>query len=728
MLLHAWGIEHPFPRLQKDDLTGLPDVPATPWVPGWDTGEDCQTIPSLRALTLTPGRVAVNHWPDGCPNEAEFDTIFDPSGSGLPTYEWTAGAGTWIPDAPMGHGTRTWLKCAALPASPWVASITSYDDWAADPCFEWLVWRWAVPNAVTARPYVALRVGGADGIVIRLPVASPGVDIPDRPQVYRLDTGVAAYVLAEWDSGGSRQRVSDSGPQMEVVTFRTVEPGVYVVTLSGTDGEAMILDDTLSLAEEPLVCTMCGALGSFSVTPMEFPASGTAKKAAPGYWPAWSNPSDGYLDIRTYLPLGGSVSSDIDLHNVGGGENPLLDPWTQPEITLETTDATRSPVVYVVNELHPAVLSDPDPIVTDASSWAESWRIEETRDGREARAEVTFVDDPTLDLDVLRGNEWCEVAIGHRWANSTPSGGAEFMETVLGGFLEITGRSREGRVRGGAPQLEAVVYPWTRRLAGPNQTRKWMCRAAGVSWANWPLVEAVEWLLTSCGVPEDMQSFSFSDPGLAATLRVPCARPWERRYAFGHEDSVIAALDALVVSCGCRWRVLRSGAIDVYDPQPWDGEPDMILNESWVGIEDMIQSIHVGFDVEQRANVVLHLGATASGAVAVGHVADNDSLYDTASRDFLGDDWWSVRLDWGNTDPTTTATAELLRRSQYRSVVEWSWLGHPQLAPGMHVLVDVDGVGLPSGSIVEVLAKSSVIDGTIPDYTETVRAGVVSVP
>lgn len=209
-------------------------------------------------------------------------------------------------------------------------------------------------------------------------------------------------------------------------------------------------------------------------------------------------------------------------------------------------------------------------------------------------------------------------------------------------------------------------------------------------------------------------------------LVVPCPRPWERRYAYGYEDGVIQALDDLCAACGCRMRVRRTGEIEITNPVPWNGAPDYVITDGTTEASEMIESMEVHLDGSHRANVVLHIGSDRMGRTVTGLVSDPESITDPLSPRYLGDDWWAVRRDRSNTDPEATARAELLRRSYYQQTVTWTWAGHPTLAPGAHVRIDVDGIRMPRGTVVQVLSKRSVVTPTL--YTETVTAGVVTQP
>ena len=109
---HRWGIEHSFPRLSDRLQSGQADDPRIPGLEEW-THDGTTTIPSLRAMTLAPTNEWIDHWPDGCDNEAELSTLFDLPGRADVIY-WDAVTGSWTPVAPTGYGFHIWLATAEL--------------------------------------------------------------------------------------------------------------------------------------------------------------------------------------------------------------------------------------------------------------------------------------------------------------------------------------------------------------------------------------------------------------------------------------------------------------------------------------------------------------------------------------------------------------------------------------------------------------------------------------
>jgi hypothetical protein len=318
---HAWAMEHPFPRLDDRQASGSPSEDRQPWLPTWQfegTGAGgCQTIPSLRALSLSAHPEWMSHRPVFCANEAELKTVFgfderDP----LPT-SWVGKAGTWGPDSPIGYNDTIWLRCEKLSATtPGYGHIQTYMPWMKEPSFQFLLWRWSPAGTLATRPYVTISVGvnkdGVGGVSILLPSngSAGSGSKPSRVQVATTRmVGGDVETLAELDQPSRVSRIADTTPQLEVVTLRSIEPGAYILTVG--DSEALIFDSDTSLKRARIDVWFVDCLGSFTIYPMVFPYAGVAKKVRATNFPLWTNGAGGELLVRSYAPEGSSVTGTL---------------------------------------------------------------------------------------------------------------------------------------------------------------------------------------------------------------------------------------------------------------------------------------------------------------------------------------------------------------------------------------------------------------------------------
>lgn len=710
----AWGMEHRFPKASDREITGLSAVNPTAWTPPWSLSGTL-ILPALRALILNYDLDYADQWPVGA--SADYETALDYAGR--TPYEWTQTDGTWVPDVPHGYGDTTWLRCVDLDAG--VATVDSIDDLCAEPSVGVMFWRWA-PQDITDMPAISVRFGyvnpGQPGLRVWVPMAVPGATTP-KPRVLS-----GTRLLAEMDSQSSVTSSSDATPRLESIWLRSVEPGVYVVALS-TGEEAVIVDDTLTLDAAPVTIQAQGIHCCVTMWRMQHAASGTAQLARAGEWPLWTYP-DGALVLRTYETVDTSVTSDLNLLN-GGSIDPLNPPTTQAELTLETTDPCYTPVVYCCQEVHPVELTEPSPDWADISDWWERWEITEAIDGRGSSAQAYPVLDPdqTIPWDDLAMNMVGQITVAHKWPTLTPAEDLATGEVLLTGFWEITERSRDGGSYG-VPQLSATLRPWTWRWEGGSEPRKRLTSHAGISWAGWPLQDALEQILGSIGVPTASElTWALALGEDPSTITIPMRHPWERDYEFG-DAGITEVLDRLTKACGVRWRVTRLGQIEVYREQEWDGTvPAWTLSDTPATAHDSVESIRVSRSSDRIRNVVLHLGMDAQNEPLWGLAEDYPGRMTPGAPTYLGDDWWAIERDNANTDPDTSALTELTRRAHYQRTVEWTWLGHPDLEVGSYVNVDFDGLGLDPGTIVRVISKRSTIDSTRMRYSETCTAGVL---
>ena len=221
-----------------------------------------------------------------------------------------------------------------------------------------------------------------------------------------------------------------------------------------------------------------------------------------------------------------------------------------------------------------------------------------------------------------------------------------------------------------------IVYPWSSRLAA-----KRMVNFGEMSFAGWPLEDLVHTLLEAQGVPEELILFELPEGTSLDDLKVPCARKWERRHAYPYDAGFIESFDELLASVGCRWRCTRTGEIAIFQPMPWNGIPDWVLDDadpSWV---DLMEARRITTDALTMSNVVFHVGADPYGALLMGMVLDDASLQVTDHPMFVGEDRWSVSVDLGNEDPEAAALIDAARASvSGGSPGDWS---APSGSPGI---------------------------------------------
>lgn len=597
-----------------------------------------------------------------------------------------------------------WIGALPTPPAPGTAFMLSFS------------------TTMAVQPSVSLTVGSrltSPGLSVWVPFETRAAETP-KPLV--LSGG---RVLAECDDYATAATAQDASPQIGSIAIRSIEQGAYVVSLSSGQ-EALIVDPNVQMAEARARVSFFAVYGACALwrqlhgTLSEDPNEGYAILSAPGQWAPWAA-LPGSLRIRASVPEETSVSCAM---NTDASADP---PTTRPQVILRTDDRTYTPVVYCVQEVHPAILTEPsteDMTETDISEFWERWDIEETMDGRNSRARATPSIDPDIDWDLLKQNSWSQLTVAHAWPGTTSEEDLAEGAVLFTGFWDIQGYARQ-RDNYGQPVMTATLMPWTWRWESGAGPRKWMTLHSSISWDGWPLQEALEQILSEAGMPWSLVSWDLISGVEPEDIVIPSRRPWERAYVL-EDMGVTEALDVLTRACHVHWRLRRDGGIELYHEVEYDGStPEWTVTDTPTNTIDTVDSISVSRASDQMRNVVLHIGSNPYGTRLTRLCWDQASIGDPTAPHYIGDDWWSVVRDPANDDPGTSATRELLRRSRYQREVEWTWPGHPKMEVGAYVSIDFDEIGLTSGTVARVLSKRSTIDGNTMTYKETVRAGVL---
>ncbi len=744
VIRQAWAQELPFPKLSDRAVTADPEELRQPWLMPWIYG-GTEVEPHFRALTLTSELQWNDHWMTTTGQDATYvQLIADlatalsfPRGGSTPIY-WKNLAGTFEPTNPSGYSDTIWLATRTHASQlGGLARCEMTSTWPAETSFSIIMHRWSPlltrTQAAPFRPYARVTLGQSDqhvnsGIIINLPMRMPaqgGLDFPaPRAQVFRA--GSTNTMIAEFDSAAQASLAADMSPTVDVVTIRSMEQGVYLVGLSGSDTPALIVDSTLALEAATVTVDFVASHGAFAFVAHEYTTGGVATKLTPGVWPAWSGAENGEMILRTSEPDGTSVATDLQESNITSidPDNPAT---TQPKLTLSTTDQYYTPVVWYPEERHPAVKGDPDGSVVDYSSWFDRWIVRERTDGR-ANTATFFPTDDEVELSDLNGNEWAEVWLGHQWPDLSLAADEALLVQVMSGPVSLPRTKRDGDNRDGKSQTLLQIGTWMERFQDGRDSKKPMANHAGVSFQDRPIEETVRYILDGKGVPPELISFDSIDPAVLAELTLPNERPWERRYAYAFETSAIEALNDLLAAVSLRFRITRQGVFDCFFPAAYSGIPDHTITDSEGAHIDLLESIETDRRSKGLRNWVLHIGQDRDGNSVIGITADSASIYDPTSPRYIGDDWWSVVFDPGNPNAEVTAGIELERRRRWQVAVRWTWAGHPAWEVGDTVEIDVGGIRLPRGSVVEILEKRSVGRADTLAYEETITAGLLETP
>ncbi len=617
------------------------------------TCEGCEIIPVLRALGLRGYAVKADMSLDDWSVEAgDYWKLARPAGRPRVAYLF------WYDARPNRYG----VVMSRVQFEPRVAL--------------WL-WRFAPPDGQTDPVFVELTLHG-DGLGPAYTVQIPLLDEQYKfPRLWRHDPGDDQPRLVDELQRYDITRLAMRGGVYEQHVWVEETDGVLLISLSGA-AEPWVYqpDDGEGPSRGHVSVTVRGHCAMFNLQPIRYPSQGTARPVRYVRVPDWMTQTPDYIAVSGGH---GTVQVSEDSGSVDG--------WTRPLVTLRSTDPHKRPVVYLVHQYHRAEIGAGDSAPQSTAGQAKFvrlwWRRRMWR-GWRFRAELCDFDGAYQ----WRGNEKVTVSAGWQAADTQ----------VMVGYLSGPARRREADELMGRPTVEAEGRDYiAARLAG-KKFMAWHGSPVGWNFAEW-----FKYVLGRAGVPETL--VDVEDDGYVIDAM---PEKWRGRYEFGHDVEVVQALDEIVRARGWVWGINELGQIWAGPEPQYSGTPDFVIDDDAASEADRIVRVAAHRAVEDFRNyVAVFPGRRAAEAVVW---CDEASHREASSDAFVGDDWWQVVAAPDEAKAEALAWRLFQDARRWRADIVWETPGKPKLRPGMFVQVQVDGLGLPAGSVFQIVQDVGLMD------------------
>lgn len=644
---HGFAYDWRFESVKDDRPSQAEDFRPT-WI-----GDGCEIIPVLRALGLR-----------GYAVKADMDLS-----------EWSVEAGDyWKAVRPAGKPRVAYLFWydARPDRHGIVMSMAEFEPRVA----VWM-WRFSPPDGQTEPVFVEVTLHG-DGLGPAYTVQVPLHDQTYKyPRLWRHDVGDAEPHIVDELQRYDAARLAMAGGAVEQHLWVEETDGVLVISLSGA-AEPWVYqpEDGQGPSRGHISVTFRGHCAMFNLQPIQYPSQGTATPTHFLYVPDWINRTPQYLAVTGGV---GTVSVAEDTQSDATSSRPV--------VTLTRTEACKRPVVYVVHQYHEAAIDAgeafPSSTVGDENLLALRWRRRLYR-GWEFRATLRDFDGGYE----WKGNEKVTVKVG--WQSADVQ--------VMVGYLREPARLREADEYLGRAVVEVQGADYVTARLSRRKYMTWHGSPVGWNFASW-----FRYVLNRAGVADAL--VAVEDDGYIIQ-----AMPdrWRGRYEFGHDVQVVDALDEVVRSRGWVWGVNEQGEIWAGPEPEYSGVPDFVLDDAATAEDERIRRVEAQRASEQFRNYVAVFAGRDKAEAAIWR--DEDSHRDPSSPSFIGDDWWLVEVAPDERDPAVAAWQMFQQAYRQRHEIVWETIGRPQLAPGMFVRVDVDGLGVPAGTVFQITEDMGMVD------------------
>lgn len=673
--------------------------------PEWDLSSEghynVEIIPELRAAG-----------PRGICGRADM-TLYDPQ-TNTGNWERTNHQGLpncsnlWKEVYPVGHPRAKCLffydaRGAYDVNVGYFGEVTSRYDWPHEPNFVLRAYRYApspsLPNAGYC--YLELQLLGdsqAGQWSLVLPVAGTEGQARYPRLGWRLMAEDDWQVLREFRTAPHEVAALRGKPFEQVVTWETIDRHIRL----NIDGRTLVywVPPNLQEPNSPLIAAgpmriiVYGHAAMVNLTPICYPdgfqAPCVVQRAS--YFPVDNTifSPEPTFDVIAWEPPGTAALPGASVTTVGNEDR-----WV-PKVSFTSASPYHRAIVYLHEmDFAPTISAgESDPYETQGNDVVVSANGVLTNSWREARCRVVLDldQDAVGDLPNWKGNNKITVSAG--WDDGCLSDIATQFTGYLIGSAHVREGERPGRVsvvlkaRDGFVRLERKYWQHLGTFEG------------------WTLQEAFHRVLNQCGIPDENISFTGD-----SELVIPYGeRLADLRFDFDQDTPVPEGLDRLVQSCGYTWGVNQEGVWFCRPPVAYSGTPDFTLHDDTLNADDVafaLRSENVRGEGDPKqgfANAVF---------VRIDRGAEQDvawrrnvaSHQDPAADDFIGDDWWFVFV--GYDEPSAAALAEriLAERRQRQKMLYFRCSGKPALFPDHFVRVQATGVGMPSGSVFQIVRK-----------------------
>ena len=441
------------------------------------------------------------------------------------------------------------------------------------------------------------------------------------------------------------------------------------------------------MAPGPVEVLVMGHTAAFSLLPLVYPDEAVLDAAD------WFGPPGVFTQTPSYRWIGSrppGTSLSVSAHPASH------DGMAKPRVRFSSSGVAR-PVLYTIQEYRPAQIGSGESAPVH-SQGNDAFRVREAsgtltdrRRGATMRASIEAK--TGSELVELKPNGKVSAAVGLE-----DEAGIAIMHRQFTGYLapaEYDIRS-PGRVRA---EIEAADGIDT-RLVHKRMLLK-------PSFAGWPVDEAFHYILNCSGIPDALMS---TQADLAARLGVYYHLPLSATSAepvlkFTPDIGVIEALDTICRVRALEWGVNEDGVYFLRQPVVYEpGAEVWTLDADATADDDFVYSLQAAGSLDEFVNIVFVLtGSTWSARAS--WLWDSASVLDPTDSAYIGDDWWHVEVLPDADHPELIARHLWDRRQTLRRMLFFSNATRPDLMPGAFIKVQVEGIGVPAGSIFRIVKK-----------------------
>ncbi len=441
------------------------------------------------------------------------------------------------------------------------------------------------------------------------------------------------------------------------------------------------------MAPGPLEVLIIGHTASFSILPLVYPDEAVLDAAD------WFGPPALFTQTPTYRWVGSRPPSTA----ITVGPHPdSRDGISKPRVRFESAGIAR-PVLTMIQEYRPAQIggAEPEPVDSQGNDGLRvrdaSGTLTDRRRGATMRA--TIEADVGNQLPPLQPNSKVSASVGLQDAE-----GVVVMHRQFTGYLAPAEHDMRspGHIRAEIEAADGIDA----RLSHKRMLLK-------PSFGGWPIDEAFRHILNCSGIPDSLMSIpddlaARMGPYYCLPLSATSSEPLLK---FTPDIGVIEALDTICRVRGLEWGVNEHGEYFLRQPIVYEPASEVFtLDADAIVEDDFVYSLQSAGSLDEFVNIVFVLAGSGWSTRAT-WLWDSASVLDPASAAYIGDDWWHVEVAPDADNPELLARHLWARRQRLRRVVFFSNSSRPDLMPDQFIKVQVDGIGVTSGSIFRIVKK-----------------------
>lgn len=544
------------------------------------------------------------------------------------------------------------------------------------------------------------------------------------------DDGGGLWRLYEWDAERATTTVDWQRQEFRGSMESTTRPETHWVMVIPTCGRLVIMGSklesawvyapqdgiTLRSGQAALEFRQCRGWAVYGR--VAYPASVAMQSPVITYGDSWTQAAE----IRVNAETGNHDDTD-DASYVGAYE--VIDSGTgyftaRHSVTITNASAdteaptgvtvgkTHTPIMYALQEIHEATLTDPEETPEDKSEYLDDITVRHSPTGRGhvATAVLRNWDSPgDGETEYVLGNAFGTAGVDlygiGRWSLRTrhiTSQGPEDFATAFNGYTT--------RIRA-LPRTDKAQYPML-SVSMQDRTFLWGDGKSSMAFmpdfAGWDFQEACLLILEAFGCPEEETVWpeEYADDPVS----VP-RQPLSGATKFAPDVEVMEALDQLCKWCGFRWHLDTTGrAVFEYSPAI-KGASVLTLEPEATNTRDKLYlPVTTELDYASARTMSYVRGTNAwGGAIEALYSGGKPALTTPGTIDYIGRRLWAASIEPHNMNPYITAQLQLLHAQKASTRIEWRTIGR-DLWFGDVVTVNIPNTLVPEGTEMVVTART----------------------